>query len=208
MFEKSPPHASLGILRCKTARGVALVCKQRGFTLIELSIVLTIVAILALFAVPKARSLILSTKVQPTADELASAVARIRTNNTTNGTASYGGVTAALLSTTMMYRTNAFTANGTTLYHKIGSSTTAVTTATTSIAASSDAFTVTLDAVNIAACPELATALQTVAEIIAMGPTGGSLTTVKASASATFNGQVAAGLCTDGDTNKFVFTFR
>ncbi|PIT78478.1 type 4 pilus major pilin [Limnohabitans sp. JirII-31] len=180
--------------------------RQRGFTLIELGIVLTIVAILTLFAVPKVRGFIITGKVQSTGDDLTTAVARIRGNAAgIAAVPAYTSMTTAVLAKALVNRTNAFTVDATvtTIYHKIGSSTAAVTTAPATITASNDAFTVTFSNVNISACPDLATNLQSAAEVITVGGT-----TVKANASATLDAQTAATKCSDGDNNTFVFTFR
>lgn len=175
--------------------------RQRGFTLIELGIVLTIVAILALFAVPKVRGFIISGKVKPSAEELTAAVSRVRSAAGT-GNPSYGSMTTAVLSKAMQNRTNSYTADGTTITHKIGASAGSVAVAVDTIDTASDAFKVTFSSVNSAACPDLAIAMSG-AEKILIGTT-----TVKASASATIDGATAQGACVDGDSNTFYFTFR
>ena len=180
--------------------------RQTGFTLIELGIVLTIVAILALFAMPKVREFIITGKIQSTGDELTAAAARIRANAAgISAVPTYTSMTTAVLAKALVNRTNAFTvdATATTIYHKIGSSTAAVTASPATIAVSNDAFTVTFSNVNISACPDLASNLQSAAEVITVGGF-----TVKGSASATLDAQLAATKCTDGDNNSFEFTFR
>jgi type IV pilus assembly protein PilA len=183
---------------------------QNGFSLVELSIVLLIITILGALAYPKMRTYLIGGKTKPTADDIMVGINRIRANAEGSGNTPFTGVATATIANTLRERSNALTVTGVgstaTLQHKLGAQSSQITAAPATITTLGDAFTVTISTVNDAACPELATALQNSADIIKIGAT-----TVKDTVNATpvpYNGQVASAVCTAGDTNQFVFTFR
>lgn len=182
--------------------------KQRGFTLIELSIVLLIIAVLGALGYPKIRTFLISGKTKPTADDITLAVTRIRANAEGTGNTPYASVATNTIANTLRDRTNALTVTGVgnaaTLQHKLGATGSQVTAAPATITTAGDSFTLTLPTVNSGACPELATSLQNSAEIISINGT-----VVKSNPGSTlYNGQTAAAACTADDTNSYVFTFR
>jgi type IV pilus assembly protein PilA len=184
--------------------------KQKGFSLVELSIVLLIITILGALAYPKMRTFLIGGKTKPTADDIMVAINRIRANSEGTGNTPFTGVATATIANTLRERSNALTVTGVgstaTLQHKLGAQSAQITAGPATMTTLGDSFTVTVSNVNDAACPELATALQNNADIIKIGAT-----TVKDTVNATlvsYNGQAASALCTAGDTNQFVFTFR
>ena len=197
--------------------------KMRGFTLIELGIVLTIVAILALFAVPRVQGYLIGGKVQPTATEIGAAVGRIRANASANAAAAqpYVGIGIDALARALDNRANALIptvaalpANSTVL-HRLGANgaNTAVAALQTGLAAAGgaagDSFSITFNTVSDAACPEFASALQAQTEITTINGTTVKSTVNSVNANATaYNGTTAQAACAAGNNNTFVFTFR
>lgn len=182
--------------------------KQRGFTFVELTVVLIIIAVLALLAYPRVRAFLIEGRVKPTVDDTVSAVTRIRANAEGTGATPYSLVTTSTVANTLRDRSVALTVAGVgaaaTVTHKLGATGSNVTAASATITAAGDAFDVTFPTTNSAACPSLATSLQNNAEIITINGV-----VVKSNpAAVAFNGQTAQDACTPDDTNAFVFTFR
>jgi type IV pilus assembly protein PilA len=182
--------------------------KQGGFTLVELSIVMLIIAVLGALSYPKIRTFLISGKTKPTADDVTLAVTRIRANAEGTGNTPYAGVATNTIANTLRERTNALTVTGVgnaaTLQHKLGATGAQVTAAPATITTAGDSFSLTFPTVNSGACPDLATSLQNSAEIISINGT-----VVKSVPAGTvYNGQNALAACTADDTNTYVFTFR
>lgn len=182
--------------------------KQRGFTFVELTVVLIIIAVLALLAYPRIRAFLIEGRVKPTADDTVSAVTRIRANAEGTGATPYALVTTATVANTLRDRSVALTVVGAgaaaTVTHKLGATGSQITAASATITSAGDAFDVTFPTASAAACPSLATSLQNNAEIITINGV-----VVKSNpAAVAFNGQTAQDACTPDDTNAFVFTFR
>lgn len=185
--------------------------KSRGFTLVELLVVLAIIAVLAIFGIPFARGIITGGKVDPTAGDISKTVAKLRSNFAGQGNTPYtnlGGPAAAtaVFANTARGLTSAMTIGGAgptaTMQHDIGATGSQITVAQTAITTTGDSFSVTAPTVNEAACPGLASQLSRSAEVILINGTS-----VKA-VGAPYNGGDAQNLCLAGDTNAFVFTFR
>lgn len=183
----------------------------RGFTLVELLIVLAIIAVIAIFGVPFARGIIIGGKTEPTASDISKVVTKMRANFAGQGTTPYTNLGAAAAATanfanTARGLTSALTVTGAgataTIQHDIGATGAQIAVAQGTITTAGDSFTVTVNDVNEAACPGLAAQLSKASEVIAINGTN-----VKA-AGANYNGGTAQNSCTAGDTNDFVFTFR
>jgi prepilin-type N-terminal cleavage/methylation domain-containing protein len=183
---------------------------QKGFTLVEMIIVMAITAILAIIGVPLIQSYITQGKVEPTANDLRNGVAAMR-KNFSQGSAPYSGLGSGAAATAVFannLRGAATTMQvsgagaSATLQHTIGAAGSQVTVASTTLATAGDAYTVTLPTVSASACPDMAAIMARTAEVITINGT-----TVKSNAGA-YNGAAASNLCTDGDTNNFIFTFR
>ncbi len=185
--------------------------KSRGFTLIELIVVLAIGALLALLGVPFARSIIISGKVEPTANDINKTVTAIRGNFAGQGVTPYlnlgsNAAATAVFANTSRGLASALNVTGTgataTVQHDLGETGSQVTVASATVSVAGDSFAVTLPNVNDAACPGLATQLSRAAEVITVNGTP-----VKA-LGGSYNGGTSQNACTAGDSNTFVFTFR
>jgi len=185
--------------------------RQRGFTLVELLIVLAIIAVIAIFGVPFARGIIIGGKTEPTASDISKIVTKMRANFAGQGTTPYTNLGAAAAATanfanTARGLTSALTVTGAgataTIQHDIGATGAQIGVAQATITTAGDSFAVTVNDVNEAACPGLAAQLSKAAEVISINGTG-----VKA-VNGNYNGGSAQNACTAGDTNDFVFTFR
>jgi type IV pilus assembly protein PilA len=174
--------------------------KQKGFTMVELIVVITITAILSLLAVPAIGAFITEGKVEPTASDITKTVTKIRANAAGNGATPYAGLTDSVFAKTAKTLASSIAVNaaGDDVLHDLGGA------GATNIAVigGGTSFSVTMTEVNDAACPGLATQLSKAAETISINGTA-----VKA-AGAAYQGATAPDQCTDGDTNTFAFTFR
>lgn len=185
--------------------------KNKGFSLVELVLVIAIGALLALLGIPKIQSLITSGKVEPTGNDIVKTAAAIRATMAGQGATPYtnigaGAAANAVFANTARGLATTLTVAGTgataTVTHDIGTSGAAITTAQGNLGAAGDSFTVTLPTVSVDACPGLATQVSKSAEVISINGT-----VVKANGG-NYNGGSAQNACTDGNTNTFVFTFR
>ena len=200
--------AFLKAARKTSAKGAK---NSKGFTLVELIVVIAIGALLALFAVPYARGVIINGKVEPTANDINKTVTSIRGNFAGQGVTPYnnlgvGAAATAIFANTARGLASSLTVSGNgaaaTVQHDVGETGSQIAVAAAAITTPGDSFSVTLPTVNNAACPGLAAQLSRVAEVISIN--GAAAKAV----GGTYNGGVAQNACSEGDTNTFVFTFR
>lgn len=183
--------------------------QQRGFSLMELIVVILIGSVLGLLAMPRINAFIISGKVEPSGKDVAQAVLRIRANAEGSGITPYTSVATATLANTLRDRSTALTVSAAvgataTATHGLGESGATLTAAPGTLSTLGDSFVVTFNQVNKGACPDLSTQLQNISEVITINGT-----TVKSIPAATaYNGQTAENACTAGNTNTFAFTFR
>lgn len=192
---------------------------QRGFSLIEVSIVTAIVLLVAIIGIPAIGSYVIENKVPKVGEELQRFIARTKTNAQGEGTAPYAGVDTGILANALR-DSSVVTVTGqgaaALVVHGLGGNGSAgngtISLAPASIAGGGlgSGFSLTLTAVNNAACPALASVMQRVSEIIAVEGSSGRQT-VKDTSSTPPLGYSAAlveSLCASGDKNTFVFTAR
>lgn len=175
--------------------------RQSGFTFVELTIVIAIIAVLAIAGIPIAQTMVVKGKVEPVANDISKTAAAVRGIYAGTVPNPYSAITGGLLAQTAKGIATALNVNGTstfTLTHDLGTTGGTLTAASANGGAS---FAVTVPTVNDAACPGLASVLSKSASAISINGTS-----VKA-AGGTFNAGTAQGACTSGDTNSFVFTF-
>jgi len=185
---------------------------QGGFTLVELLLVMGLISVLVVFGTPFVRALIIEGRVDPTAKDIINIANALRSTMSASGSATpYSVITNSNAATTLASvaqgRASALTITGTgasrSTLHQLGAASgNTVVLASNTLAAAGDSFSLTISAVNNAACPNLATQLARSAEAISINGTP-----VKTSGG-TYNGATAQSTCTDGDTNSFVFVFR
>ncbi len=179
-----------------------------GFSLVEVSIVTAIILIISIIGIPAINSYVIENKVPEVAGELQRYVARTKAN--AQGTSNpYAAIDtenlARALRTSSVVSVDASTFAR--VAHGLGGNGTTTGLIAVAPAESGAAFTLTLDAVNDAACPALASLMQRVAERIEI--TGDSNAVVKDAMAASplayspMNTQAA---CRGGDSNTFAFT--
>jgi prepilin-type N-terminal cleavage/methylation domain-containing protein len=192
---------------------------QRGFSLIEVSIVTAIVLLISIVGIPAIGAYVIENKVPKVGEELQRFVARAKANGQGSGVEPYRNVHAGMLANALR-DSSVFTVSGTdasaVVAHGLGGSgtggngTIALAPASFGGGGPGSAFSLTLTNVNNAACPGLASVMQRVSEIIAVEGEGGPVVVKDAGASPPMNydAMLAQAQCARGDANTFVFTAR
>lgn len=203
----------------RPVRRPAFPARQRGFSLVEVSIVTAIVLLISIAAIPAINGYVIENKVPKVGEELQRFVARAKANAQGGGSTPYAGMETAVLANALRHSSvlsvggtgsSAVVAHG--LGGSGGSGNGVVTLAPASLAggASGSAFSLTLSNVNDAACPSLASILQRVSEVISVAGQGGAVVVKDALASPAqaYSATLADAQCAEGDRNTFVFTVR
>ncbi|MGE4334642.1 MAG: type 4 pilus major pilin [Pigmentiphaga sp.] len=182
--------------------------RSQGFSLVEVSIVTAIILIVSIIGIPAINGYVIENKVPEVAGELQRYVARTKANG--QGTANpYADIDTSHLGRSL--RGSSVVAVDAATFGRVahglggnGTSTGLITVAASDGGAS---FTLTLDAVNDAACPALSSLLQRIAERIEIGGAGNTM--VKDARAATplaYSPLAAQEACRTGDLNTFAFT--
>ncbi len=193
--------------------------RQRGFSLIEVSIVAAIILLAAIIGIPAIGNYVIENKVPEVGRELQRFVARTKANSQGAGAMPYTDIDTGTLANAVR-DSSVLSVNGTgaaaVVAHGLGGAGTTgngVVTVEPVVFASGGAgsgFAITLNRVSHAACPSLASVMQRSAEIIAVQGQGGSVV-VKDSTAApplVYMAPRAEAQCAEGDNNTFIFTVR
>lgn len=178
---------------------------QKGFSLIEVSIVTAIVLLIAIIAIPAVGSYVIENKVPKVGEELARFVLQTQINAQPGSTSPYTDVETThlanmVLDSSLFSVTNA--GGGTpTVLHGLGRDGTVEVSAVDS----GSSFSITLSNVSHAACPSLASVMQRLAHTIVISNTAGGSAVVKDD-SVDYSAIRAESRCSKGDVNSFVFT--
>lgn len=177
---------------------------QAGFSLVEVSIVMAIVLLLAVIAIPTVRTFVIESKVPKVGEELARFILHTKINASTGSSLPYEGIGKVSMAN-MLRDSGIFSITGSaadpTVRHGLGSG----GEVTVVQAEAGAAFAITLSNVNHAACPSIASVLQRLSDTIVLTPQGGSATVVK-DANTQYSALETEMRCSQGDANTFVFT--
>lgn len=190
--------------------------KQQGNYLLSIGVGIMIMAILAVWAIPKIQDYLIEGAVPSIAEEVQRFASRVKVNAAGTGATPYSGLNQEYFarsvrggSLQVVGSGGAGTAGegttGTVVLHGLGGG----TSGTVSLASedAGAAFSLTFSNVNHAACPTLATALQRTASTITIDGTAVKTTDDDNNVTSAYNAASAAAQCEDGDVNNFVFTF-
>lgn len=177
--------------------------KQRGFSLIEVSIVTAIVLLIAVIGIPAIGGYVMENKVPKVGQELVRFVMHTRINAGTSGDPPYAAIGTTSLTSLVADSTVLTMAGDGSILHGLGGGGTIEVEPTDAGAG----FLLRLLRVNHAACPSIASVLQRVADRITVSADGGAALTVKDDATP-YSALSAEGACARGDVNQFVFHVR
>lgn len=202
-----------------TRAGVGAQRAEAGFSLIEISIVTTIMMLIAIIGIPAIQGYVIESKVPRVAEELQRFVARLKAGTHGFGATPYSGVNGSTLVNALRASSVVSVTGegaGATVAHGLGGSGSngrgVITIAPQSMAgaATGVAFSLTLNDVNHAACPALASILQRIAQTVTISGQSGPVTVKNASFEPVmpYSAILADAQCASGDRNTFVFTIR
>lgn len=177
--------------------------RQRGFSLIEVSIVTAIILLVAVIGIPAIGGYVIENKVPKVGEELTRFILQARVNASAGEIPQYSALSTASLANMMMDSTVLTVAADGSIRHGLGGQG-GVEVASVDGGAG---FVVRLSAVNHAACPSIASVLQRVADTITVGQDEGQAQVVK-DATTTYSALAAKSACARGDVNQFAFFSR
>jgi len=192
---------------------------QRGFSLIEVSIVTAIIMLIAIIGIPAIQGYVIENKVPRVAEEIQRFVARIKANTHGFGSTPYAGIHNGTLASALR-GSSVVSVSGegamANIAHGLGGAGSGgrgvvqIDAHSSAGAGRGSAFSITFTDVNEAACPALASILQRVAESVTISGRAGA-TQVKNSTQVPplpYNPILADAQCSAGDSNTFQFVIR
>ncbi|HEX2517967.1 MAG TPA: type 4 pilus major pilin [Castellaniella sp.] len=184
----------------QNARRLAMQQGQRGFSLIEVSIVTAIVLLIAVIGIPAIGGYVMENKVPKVGQELARFVMHTRVNAGTSGEAPYDGIGTQNLAALVADSTVLTMTTDGSVLHGLGGGGSVEVEPTDA----GTGFLLRLRQVNHVACPSIASVLQRVADRIIVSSDAGPAQTVK-DANIVYSALAAESACVKGDVNQFVF---
>lgn len=192
---------------------------QRGFSLIEISIVITIMMLIAIVGIPAIQGYVIESKVPRVAEEIQRVVAKIKASTNGFGATPYAGIdSSALVNALRSSSVVSVTGKGpdANVAHGLGGNgangrgVISIEQATIPGSPLGSAFSIAFNDVNHAACPALASILQRMAEVVSIAGQSGSVLVKNTLAEPPlpYSSILADAQCTSGDRNTFVFTIR
>jgi prepilin-type N-terminal cleavage/methylation domain-containing protein len=192
---------------------------QRGFSLIEVSIVTAIVLLIAIIGIPAIGAYVIENKVPKVGEELQRFVSRAKANAQGGGPAPYQNVDTGTLANALRDSSVvsvAGSAGAASVAHGLGGNgiggngTIVLNPASVAGGGSGSGFSLTLTNVSAAACPGLASVMQRVSEVISIEGEGGPVVVKDATAfpAQSYDAMLAQAQCASGDANTFVFVAR
>lgn len=187
--------------------------RQRGFTLLEITLAITLVLIIGIASFPAFKGFVIQGRVPAAAGELQRFMSTTRVLGESDSVTPYAGIGNAENLAPSLRDSTVFKVNGSTVAHRLGGSgvgsngTITIGPAALGGGAVGSAFSLTLTNVNHKACPILASSLNGISETISVN--GTVVKTLGANNEAgSFNAVTAQNLCVNGDNNIFVFATR
>lgn len=192
---------------------------QRGFSLIEVSIVTAIVLLAAIVGIPAIGTYVVENKVPDVGEELQRFVARTKANAQGAGPTPYvdlntGALANALRDSSVLSvngtGVSAVVAHGLGGNGSTGNGTVVVAPVSFASGGAGSGFSITMDHVSHAACPGIASVMQRAAEIISVQGQGGAVVVKDSTAQppVPYLATRTEAQCVQGDNNTFVFTVR
>jgi prepilin-type N-terminal cleavage/methylation domain-containing protein len=176
---------------------------QRGFSLVEVSIVTAIVLLLAIIGIPAIGSYVVENKVPRVGEELARFIALARVNAAPGTALPYESIQTSNLAS-LLRDSGVLSVSGVDaslkVMHGLGSD----GQVSVEPVDAGAAFSITLTNVSHAACPAIASVMQRVSENMSVAAGGQAAVTIKDDAVA-YSAMAAQSHCAKGDVNTFVF---
>lgn len=196
-----------------------IMARQRGFSLMEVSIVTAIILLIAIVGIPAIGSYVVENKVPKVGEELQRFIASMKINAQGGGVTPYVGLdTGAMANALRDSSVLAVQGSGNTarIVHGLGGNgagqngVVEVMPVALGGGGLGSAFTVTLTNVSHAACPALASVLQRVSDVISIGGSQGAkvVKDMLAVPSLPYRAAQAQAQCGQGEVNTFTFTAR
>lgn len=193
--------------------------QQRGFSLMEVSIVTAIVLLIAIVGIPAIGAYVIENKVPKVGEELQRFIASMKINGLGGGVAPYAGLDTGAMANALRDSSVLSVQGagaGARIAHGLGGNGVGsngvieVAAAAFGSAGLGSAFSITLTNVSHAACPALASVLQRMSETISIGGQGGSqiVKDSLATPAVPYRAALAQAQCSQGDVNTFVFTAK
>lgn len=193
--------------------------QQRGFSLMEVSIVTAIVLLIAIVGIPAIGAYVIENKVPKVGEELQRFIASMKINGLGGGVTPYAGLDTGAMANALRDSSVLSVQGagaGARIAHGLGGNGVGsngvieVAAVAFGSAGLGSAFSITLTNVSHAACPALASVLQRMSETISIGAQGGSriVKDSLATPAVPYRAALAQAQCSQGDVNTFVFTAK